>query len=55
MDEISTMELKWLASKSVFIRQLMCSLPDKSLKQVLPAPRKEIVEQAKKRARVSDQ
>ncbi len=55
MDEISTTEMKWIAAKSSFLRRLMCDLPDKSLKEVLPVPRKEVVERAKKRARTSNQ
>jgi len=52
MDEIFTTTKKnWVNAKSLYLRKLMSYLPERSLNQVLVAPRKEVVVRAKQRVR----
>ncbi len=49
MKKCSTMDLQFIISKSLFLQDLLIRLPDSQLQDVLISPRKELVENLKKR------
>jgi hypothetical protein len=49
MKKYSTMDLQLLISKSLFLQDLLIRLPDAQLRDILISPRRELVENLKKR------
>jgi hypothetical protein len=47
MDNISTMELDFIISKSLYLQSLLMKLPEPKLKNILVSPRKEFIETLK--------
>ena len=52
MKKCSTMDLDFIISKSYYLQELLLNLPEARLKEVLISPRREIVENLKKRLRI---
>ncbi|WP_157202483.1 hypothetical protein [Marinilabilia salmonicolor] len=52
MKKCSTMDLDFMISKSYYLQELLLNLPEARLKEVLISPRREIVENLKKRLRI---
>lgn len=47
MDNISTMDIDFIISKSLYLQSLLMKLPEPKLKDILVSPRKEFIETLK--------
>jgi hypothetical protein len=47
MDSISTMDMDFIISKSLYIQSLLMKLPEHKLKNILISPRQEFIETLK--------
>ncbi|MBZ4676945.1 MAG: hypothetical protein JG782_1565 [Anaerophaga sp.] len=49
MDSISTMDIDFIISKSLYLQSLLMKLPEPKMKDILVSPRKEFIETLKLR------
>ncbi|MGM0597903.1 MAG: hypothetical protein ACQES9_12785 [Myxococcota bacterium] len=52
MDNTSTMDLDAIIRKSLYLQNLFLQMPEKSLEEVLPAPRGEFIRDLKEKLQV---